>query len=109
MQYVRQREREMMGLDKVISRCGFIMVDDYKTKLRIMDHPLFLFGFKLFEMPESVELFDADFCNVLVIKSFLFEDLTLNQVTRLLNRILQLNHYKYGLMEVGRLKDISDF
>lgn len=85
MQYVRQREKDILGLDRVIFRSGFMLLDDYHTKLRVMDHPMYLFGLKLYDMPNSVEFFDADFCNTLVIKSDLFEDATLQECCRMLN------------------------
>ena len=84
-QYVRARERQILGLDREVSRSGFITFDNYLTKLRMMDHPLFLFGLKLHGMQGAVEFFDADFCNTLVIKSDLFEGVTLSRVCEMLN------------------------
>lgn len=62
-----------LGLDKPVFRSGFIQFNDYLTKLKMMDEPLFLFGMKLHDMPGAVEFYDADFCNILVLKSDLFE------------------------------------
>jgi hypothetical protein len=67
-------KRELKGLDRAVSRQGFIYYKDYLTKLKMMDEPMFLFGLKLFDMPGAVEFYDADFCNTLVIKSIFFED-----------------------------------
>ena len=97
-----------MGLDKAVARSGFIIFDDYVTKLKMMDHPLFLFGLKLHEMPGAVEFFDADFCNTLVIKSDLFEQATLRQCCEMLNQMLLRNGFMGDLLEVGKLKDISE-
>ena len=66
-----------MGLDKPVARSGCIVFEDYLTKLKMMDHCMFLFGLKLNEMPGTVEFYDADFCNTLVLKSDLFENATL--------------------------------
>ena len=107
-QYVRQRERELLGLDNAVSRSGFLVFDDYVTKLKMMDHPLFLFGLKLYDMPGAVEFFDADFCNTLVIKSDLFDKVPLKEVCSMLNQILLRNAYMSDLLEVGKLKDISE-
>lgn len=84
-QYVRHRERELLGLDRAVSRSGFLTFDSYVTKLKMMDHPLFLFGLKMHDMPGAVEFFDADFCNTLVIKSDLFENATLKECCSMLN------------------------
>jgi hypothetical protein len=97
-----------MGLDKTVSRSGFITFNDYLPKLKMMDHPLFLFGLKLYEMPQAVEFFDADFCNTLVVKSDLFESLSLKECCDILNQSLVQNGYLGSLLEVGKLKDVSD-
>ena len=87
-QYLRQREKDLQGLNEPVLRSGFLTFAEYEQKLRMMDHPLYLFGMKLHEMPDSVEFFDADFCNTLVVKSEQFENLPLSQVARLLNKYL---------------------
>lgn len=97
-----------MGLDNAVLRSGFIIFDDYATKLKMMDHPLFLFGLKLHDMPGAVEFFDADFCNCLVIKSDSFEEATLKQCCEMLNQMLLRNGFMGDLLEVGKLKDISE-
>jgi hypothetical protein len=107
-QYVRARERELMGLDRTVSRSGFLIFDDYVTKLQMMDHPLFLFGLKLYDMSGAVEFFDADFCNTLVIKSDLFDQVSLQECCQMLNQILLRNGFMSKLLEVGQLKDISE-
>ena len=66
-----------MGLDKPVASSNFIVFEDYLTKLNMMDHCMFLFGLKLNEMPVTVEFYDADLCNTLVLKSDLFENATL--------------------------------
>mmetsp|Transcript_19360 Transcript_19360/g.29680 ORF Transcript_19360/g.29680 Transcript_19360/m.29680 type:complete len:158 (-) Transcript_19360:576-1049(-) len=85
LQYLKARERDLLGLDKQVARNGFLVMDDYLTKLKIMDHPLFLFGLKLHEMQGSVSFYDADFCNTLMIKSEIFEDSSLNECCRMIN------------------------
>lgn len=82
-----------MGLDKCISRSGFITFEDYLTKAKMMDHPLFLFGLKLHDMPGAVEFLDADFCNTLVIKSDIFEDVSLGKCCHMINQILLKNGF----------------
>lgn len=91
-----------------MSRSGFLTFNDYVTKLKMMDHPLFLFGLKLHDMPGAVEFFDADFCNTLVIKSDLFDKVTLKECCSMLNQILLRNSSTGDLLEVGKLKDISE-
>lgn len=49
-QYVRARERYHLGLDREVGRSGFLQFDSYLSKLKMMDHPLFLFGMKLHGM-----------------------------------------------------------
>jgi len=100
-QYVRQREREMLGLDKIVARSGFIRFDDYVPKLRMMDHPLFLFGLKLYDMPGAVEFFDADFCNTLVVKSDQFENKSLKEVAGMINAYLISKGFRGQSLEVG--------
>ena len=78
----------MLGLDKMVARSGFVHFDDYTPKLKMMDHPLFLFGLKLYDMPGAVEFFDADFCNTLVVRSDQFESKTLKEVAGMLNSYL---------------------
>ena len=107
-QYVRHRERELLGLDQAVARSGFITFDSYQSKLRMMDHPLFLFGLKMHDMPGAVEFYDADFCNALVIKSDLFEQVALKECCSMLNQILVRSSYMSNLLEVGQLKDISE-
>jgi hypothetical protein len=92
----------------MVSRSGFVIFDDYLTKLKMMDHPLFLFGLKMHDMQGAVEFFDADFCNTLVIRSDLFENVTLKECCSMLNQVLLRNSYTSDLLEVGKLKDISD-
>lgn len=107
-QYVRARERELRGLDRPVARSGFIVFDDYVTKLKMMDHPLFLFGLKLYDMPGAVEFFDADFCNTLVIQSDVFDRVTLRECCQMLNQVLIRHGFMGELLQVGRLKDISE-
>ena len=107
-QAIRERERELMGLDQPIYRSGFITFDDYETKLKMMDHPLFLFGLKLYDMPGTVEFFDADFCNTLVVRSDLFEGQSLADCCRWLNGALSSNGYHGPELQVGQLKDITE-
>ena len=63
-----------------------------------MDHPLFLFGMKLHGMQGAVEFFDADFCNTLVIKSDLFDGVTLGRVSEMLNQILLFKGFEQGTL-----------
>jgi len=97
-----------MGLDRIVSRMGLITFNDYKTKLRMMEHPLYLFGLKLYDMQGSVEFFDADFCNTLVVKSGQFENKSLWEVSGIINSYLLKNGFKGRLLEVGSLKDVSE-
>ena len=106
-QYVRERERELMGLDKPVYRSGFITFKDYETKLKMMDHPLYLFGLKLYDMPHAVEFFDADFSNTLVVMSALFEGMTLRECCGWLNSALSGSGFHGGELTVGQLKDIT--
>jgi len=59
-----------------------------------MDHPLFLFGLKLHDMPGAVEFLDADFCNTLVIKSDLFEEVTLQKCCQMINQVMLKQGFK---------------
>jgi hypothetical protein len=105
---VRARERQILGLDREVVRSGFLTFDSYLSKLRMMDHPLFLFGLKLHGMEGAVEFFDADFCNTLVIKSDFFDGVTLSRVCEMLNQVLVGAGFQRDNLQVGKLKDISD-
>lgn len=97
----------MQGLDEPVLRSGFLTFGDYQQKLRMMDHPLFLFGMKLYDMPEAVEFFDADFCNTLVVKSDQFENISLARVMQILNQYLNQNGFTGSQLTIGQLKDVS--
>ena len=84
-----------------MARSGFIKFSDYHTKLKMMAHPLFLFGMKLYDMPGAVEFFDADFCNTLVVRSDEFENVPLKEVCFLLNQYLLKNGFVSNLLEIG--------
>ena len=90
-----------MGLDKPVYRSGFITFDDYTTKLKMMDHPLYLFGLKLYDMPHAVEFFDADFSNTLVVRSDGFEDMSLRECCSWLNSALSGGGFKGADLMVG--------
>ena len=55
----RKKERDKFGLEKPIRRKGFLKFASYKSKLRMMDTALFLFGMKLHRQEGSIEFFDA--------------------------------------------------
>lgn len=97
-QYVKARERYILGLDREVGRSGFLQFDSYLSKLKMMDHPLFLFGMKLHGMQGAVEFFDADFCNTLVIKSDLFDGVTLRRVCEMLNQVLVQKGFDTGAL-----------
>ena len=43
----KKKEKEKFGLEKPLQRWGFLKFADYKSKLRMMDTALFLFGMKM--------------------------------------------------------------
>ena len=52
-------------MDKNIIRSGLVSFKDYTTKLRMLSHPMYLFGLKMHDQIDNVEFVDADFCNTL--------------------------------------------
>ena len=56
-------------MDKVVSQEFLIKFKDYRSKLKMMDTALYLFGMKLYKQEGSIEFFDADFMNAIQIKS----------------------------------------
>jgi len=78
----------MLGLDRQVSRSGFIVFEDRVSKLKMMNSPLFLFGMKLFRQTGHMEFFDADFCNTVLVKSEALVDLTLRDVCNIINEML---------------------
>jgi hypothetical protein len=66
---LKNKEKKMRGLDRQISRSGFIVFEDRISKLKMMQTPLFLFGMKLYRQEGHLEFFDADFCNTILVKS----------------------------------------
>ena len=66
---LKEKEIKLSGLDKQISRSGFIQFNSYEDKLKMMSTPLFLFGMKLFRQEGFIEFFDADFCNTITVES----------------------------------------
>jgi hypothetical protein len=65
---LKNKEKQLLGLDKQILRSGFLVFEDRISKLKMMNTPLFLFGMKLFRQTGHLEFFDADFCNTIIIK-----------------------------------------
>jgi hypothetical protein len=47
MEDMKNKKIKKMGLDKFISRGGFLRFKDYHSKLKMMNTALFLFGMKL--------------------------------------------------------------
>jgi hypothetical protein len=47
MQEIKRKNIKRLGLDKFVSRSGFIEFTKYHNKLKMMDTDLFLFGMKL--------------------------------------------------------------
>ena len=45
---LRKKEKKLLGLDRQVSRSGFLVFEDRLSKLRMMQTPLFLFGMKLY-------------------------------------------------------------
>ena len=68
MESLKEKEKKLLGLDREIQRCGFLVFEDRISKLKMMNTPLFLFGMKLFRQTGHLEFFDADFCNTIIIK-----------------------------------------
>lgn len=54
----------------------------------MMNDPMFLFGLKLYDMPDEVEFFDADLCNSLMVQSESFVGKTLGKCCKSINHIL---------------------
>lgn len=75
----------------------------------MMDTALFLFGMKLYRQDKSIEFFDADFSNTITVNSPMFEKKTLYDCMCIINEALTLSGFSGELLEVGELKDISDF
>ena len=75
----------------------------------MMDTALFLFGLKLHKQVGSVEFFDADFSNTIIVKTPYFIDKTLEDCNKIINETLRLGGFTGELLEVGSLKDIEDF
>jgi len=66
-----------------------------------MHDPMFLFGLKMHDMPGEVEFFDADLCNSLSVRAYMFKDLTLGQCCQNLNYILRKSGFSGEMLEVG--------
>ena len=62
----------MLGFNKAVYRVGLFHFENYKSKLKLLNDPMFLFGLKLHDMPDEVEFFDADLCNSIMVKSDYF-------------------------------------
>ena len=105
----RKKEKDKFGLDKPIRRWGFFKFDSYRSKLKMMDTALFLFGMKLHRQDGSIEFFDADFSNTLTISNPSFIDKTLNDACMMINETLLNSGYSGKLMEIGQLKEIDDY
>lgn len=91
-------------------RVGLFKFENYEDKVRMMNDPMFLFGLKLYDMPDEVEFFDADLCNSLMVSSEYFHGKTLGDCCQSLNHSLMRGGFQSQLLEVGKLKDIqADF
>eukprot|EP00347_Sterkiella_histriomuscorum_P022335 403330842 len=108
IEQVKSKEKEMLGLNKQINRTGFIKFKTYEEKLRMMAHPLFLFGMKLYTQEQSIEFFDADFCNTITVQSPYFEDKTLGHCCKLINEFLIKSGNKQSQLVIGTLKGMKD-
>ena len=105
---LKNKEKQLLGLDKQILRSGFLVFEDRISKLKMMNTPLFLFGMKLFRQTGHLEFFDADFCNTIIIKQDDFVDLTLREVCGIINEMLQKTGFEGDLLKIGKLKDLGD-
>lgn len=63
---IRKKEMEKLGLNRPVSRSGFIKFNSYLSKALMMDTALFLFGMKIHRHMFNIEFFDADFANTLL-------------------------------------------
>ena len=75
----------------------------------MMDTALFLFGMKMHQQEGNIEFFDADFSNTLTVYSPFFFDKSLRDCCLIVNETLLTSGYSGRLMEVGKLKEISDY
>ena len=100
-QEFKKKERQTLGLEKPVSRTGFLRYNSYESKLRMMDTALFLFGMKLHKQIGSIEFFDADFSNTIIVKSQYFTDKTLADCNKVINETLRLSGFTGELLEVG--------
>ena len=85
---LRKKERIQFGLDKQISRSGFLVFEDRISKLRMMNTPLFLFGMKLYRQIGTMEFFDAEFCNTIMLKTDAVVDMSLKDACHIVNEVL---------------------
>jgi hypothetical protein len=106
---IKTKEAEIRGLENQIQRTGFIVFDDYLSKLKMMNSPLFLFGMKLYRQQGHLEFFDADFCNTIMVQCPSFTGLTLGECCEIVNEHLRRNGFNNEGVKVGKLKDIDDF
>ena len=90
-------------------RSGFIVFKDRVSKLKMMNTPLFLFGMKLFRQTGHLEFFDADFCNTVLVRSDALVDMTLRDVSNIINEMLQKSGFEGELLKIGTLKGLEDF
>lgn len=74
-----------------------------------MNTALFLFGMKLHKQQGSIEFFDADFSNTLVVSSNYFTDKLLGECCEAINTIFTHSGFNGNGVTVGKLKGIEDF
>jgi hypothetical protein len=107
MEDLQAKKRKYSQLDKQVQRAGFLQFSDRMSKLEMMRTPLFLFGMKLHRQEGHMEFFDADLCNTVLVSSDALVDLTLADACHLVNESLLKAGFEGNLLQVGKLKDLS--
>lgn len=96
-------------MQQPVTRQAFIEFASYDSKLRMMDTSLFLFGLKLHRQENHIEFYDSDLLNAIQVSSSAFQDRTLGDCCNMVNEALSNSGFLGNLLEVGSLREITDF
>jgi hypothetical protein len=88
MQAVVKRHNKIHNLTEGITLDGLVKYETYTDKLAMMDTPLFKLDMKLYKQQGNITFFDADFANVLMVRSQFFEEKTFRDACNVINHTL---------------------
>ena len=97
-------------MNKGVSFTGFLKYQFYPDKIQFMDTPIFKLDMKFYNQEGNVKFLDADFANVLMVKSNEFDNKSFQRACDTINMSLKAAGFNgHDLFKIGSLKSMPDF